>query len=108
MDLDSLYKLAGIASFIFCGVNFVVVTVAKIFWSLTFKTLQQEVVLLKEAERKNSILRHDFTNVTNSVYTRMDKLESSLKSAIDTGFQQVKELFDKDISNINRRIDEKK
>ena len=108
MDLDSLYKLAGIASFIFCGVNFVVVTVAKTFWNLTFKTLQQEVIFLKEAERKNSIVRHDFTNVTNSVYTKMDKLESNLTSAIDTGFKHVKELFDKEVININRRIDEKK
>jgi hypothetical protein len=36
MDLDSLYKLAGIAAFIIGGINFVIVVVAKTFWNLTF------------------------------------------------------------------------
>lgn len=108
MDLTSLYELAGISAFIIGGVNFVVIIVAKTFWNLTFKRLEQEVNILKEAERKNSIVRHDFTNVTNSVYDKMDKLESTLSKAIEKGFQHVKEVFDVEIKNINKRMDEKK
>ncbi|MEI7578601.1 MAG: hypothetical protein WCJ58_01020 [bacterium] len=108
MDLDSLYKLAGIAAFIIAGVNFVIAIVGKTFWNLTFKRLEQEVAVLKEAEHKNSIVRHDFTNVTNSVYAKMDKLETTLTNAIDMGFTHVKELFGKEVDNIHRRFDEKK
>jgi hypothetical protein len=115
MDLDSLYKLAGIAAFIIAGVNFVIAIVAKTFWNLTFKRLEQEVAVLKEAEQKNSIVRHDFTNVTTSVYERMDKLEATLiktiaelSKTIADGYTNVKELFNVEIKNINKRIDEKK
>jgi hypothetical protein len=108
MDLDSFYKIAGLISFIFGFINFSIVVVAKTFWNLTFKKLEQDVIILKEAERKNSIVRHDFKNVTNSVYAKIDNLESTLSKVIDTGFIHVKELFEKEISSINKRIDEKK
>jgi hypothetical protein len=108
MDLDSFYKIAGLISFIFGFINFSIVVVAKIFWNLTFKKLEQDVAILKEAEGKNSIVRHDFKNVTNSVYERMDKLEATLIKTIDDGYTNVKELFNVEIKNINKRIDEKK
>jgi hypothetical protein len=108
MDLDSFYKIAGLISFIFGFINFIFVVVAKTFWNLTFKKLEQDVIILKESERKNSIVRHDFKNVTNSVYAKIDNLESTLSKVIDTGFIHVKELFEKEISSINKRIDEKK
>jgi hypothetical protein len=108
MDLDSFYKIAGLISFIFGFINFSIVVVAKIFWNLTFKKLEQDVAILKEAERKNSIVRHDFKNVTNSVYDRMDKLETTVIKTIADGYTNVKELFNVEIKNINKRIDEKK
>lgn len=108
MDLDSFYKIAGLISFIFGFINFSIVVVAKTFWNLTFKKLEQDVTILKEAERKNSIVRHDFKNVTNSVYDRMDKLEATLIKSIADGYTTVTKLFDVEIKNINKRIDEKK
>jgi hypothetical protein len=108
MDLDSFYKIAGLISFIFGFVNFIFVVVAKTFWNLTFKKVEQDVIILKEAEHKNAIVRHDFKNVTNSVYERMDKLEATLIKTIDDGYTNVKELFNVEIKNINKRIDEKK
>jgi len=108
MDLDSLYKIAGLISFIFGFINFFIVIVAKTFWNLTFKKLEQDVAILKEAEHKNAIVRHDFKNVTNSVYERMDKLEATLIKTIDDGYTNVKGLFNVQIENINKRIDEKK
>lgn len=119
MDLESLYKLAGIAAFIIGGANFVVVLVAKIFWKLTFerkekedlekfKKIDEEIKSIKSVaehhESKNAIARHNFDIVTKSVYERMDSLELSITKAITSGF----ELFDEKIRNIKERIDEKK
>ena len=108
MDIDSLYKIAGLVAFVFGFINFIIVVVAKTFWNLTFKKLEQDVVILKEEAKKNSIMRHDFKNVTNSVYARMDKLEGTLIKSIDDGYKNVKELFNIEIKNIKERIDEKK
>jgi len=108
MDLDSLYKIAGLLAFIIGGINFIIVVVAKTFWNLTFKKLEQEVAVLKEAEHKNSIVRHDFKNVTNSVYERMDKLEATLIKSITDGIAAVTKICDVEIKNINKRIDERK
>ena len=68
-------------------------------------TLEKEV---KDHEKKNSILRHDFTTVTNSVYDKIDRLENTLTDAIDKGFVHVKELFDTQIKNLKEKFDEKK
>lgn len=108
MDIDFLYKITGLSAFIIGGINFIIAIVAKTFWNLTFKKLEQEVAVLKEAERKNSIVRHDFKNVTNSVYERMDKLEATLIKTIDDGIKTVTKICDVEIRNINKRIDEKK
>ena len=101
MDLDSFYKIVAI-------INFIALVIGRTFWNLTFKKLEQDVAILKEAERKNSIVRHDFKNVTTSVYERMDKLEATLIKTIDDGYTNVKGLFNVQIENINKRIDEKK
>jgi len=108
MDLDSFYKIVAI-------INFIALVIGRTFWNLTFKKLEQDVAILKEAERKNSIVRHDFKNVTTSVYERMDKLEATLiktiaelSKTIADGYTNVKELFNVEIKNINKRIDEKK
>ncbi len=123
MDLDSLYKLTGLAAFIIGGANFVVVLVAKTFWKLTFerkekedldkfKKLHEEIkeirVITETHESKNAIARHNFEVVTKSVYERMDSFELSITKTITNGFQNVKELFDEKIKNIKERIDEKK
>ena len=101
MDIDFVYKMFAI-------VNFIALVIGRTFWNLTFKKLEQDVTMLKEAERKNAIVRHDFKIVTNSVYDRMDKLEATLIKTIADGYTNVKELFNVEIKNINKRIDEKK
>jgi hypothetical protein len=68
-------------------------------------TVEKDV---KDHEKKNSILRHDFTTVTNSVYDKIDRLENTLTDAIDKGFIHVKELFDTQIKNLKEKFDEKK
>lgn len=130
MDLDSLYKLAGIAAFIIGGANFVVVLVAKTFWKLTFerkekedeskfKKIDDQIEMIKSSidshESKNVIARHNFDVVTKSVYNRMDSFELSITKAIESGFQNMKgifdekiKLFDEKIKNVNERINEKK
>ena len=101
MDLDSFYKIVAI-------INFIALVIGRTFWNLTFKKLEQDVAILKEAERKNSIVRHDFKNVTNSVYDRMDKLEATLIKSIADGIAAVTKICDVEIRNINKRMDEKK
>jgi hypothetical protein len=105
MDLDLLYKIAGL---LFGFINIFFIYIVKTFWNLTFKKLEQDIVILKEEAKKNSIMRHDFKNVTNSVYARMDKLEGTLIKSIADGYKNVKELFNIEIKNIKERIDEKK
>ena len=105
MDIDSLYKIAGL---LFGFINIFFIYIVKTFWNLTFKKLEQDIVILKEEAKKNSIMRHDFKNVTNSVYARMDKLEGTLIKSIADGYKNVKELFNIEIKNIKERIDEKK
>ena len=104
MDIDSLYKIVSIS----VSINIIILAIIKAFWNLTIKKIEQDVILLKEAEKKNAILRHDFTIVTNSVYEKIDKLEINLSKVIDDGFQHIRELFYTEIKNINKRIDEKK
>ena len=104
MDLDFLYKIVSIS----VSINIIILAIMKAFWNLTVKKIEEDVIILKEAEKKNSILRHDFKNVTNSVYERMDKLESTLIKSIADGYTNVKDLFNIQIENINKRIDEKK
>jgi len=64
MDLDFLYKIVSIS----VSINIIILAIMKAFWNLTVKKIEEDVIILKEAEKKNSILRHDFKNVTNSVY----------------------------------------
>lgn len=104
MDLDFLYKIVSIS----VSINIIILAVMKAFWNLTVKKIEEDVIILKQAERKNSILRHDFKNVTNSVYERMDKLEGTLIKSITDGYTNVKEILTVQIENINKRIDEKK
>lgn len=84
----------------------------RIFWSLTFKKQDERISKLeidvKEHEKKNAIMRHDFKTVTNSVYDKIDNLEKTLKEAIDIGFVHVKELFGAQINNLRDKFDEKK
>lgn len=112
MDISDFGIVFSIIATIVTGINFVFIFLGRSFWSLTFKKLEQEVAVLKEDvkehEKKNSIHRHDFTNVTRSVYSRMDDLESNLTKAIDKGFEHIKELFDTKIKNIENRINEEK
>jgi hypothetical protein len=104
MDIDFFYKIVSIS----VSINIIILAVMKTFWNLTVKKIEEDVIILKEAERKNSILRHDFRNVTSSVYEKMDKLEGTLIKSIADGYTNVKDLFNVQIENINKRIDEKK
>ena len=72
MDLDSLYKLAGIAAFIIGGINFVIVVVAKTFWNLTFKRVELK---LEEVDRRtikeqkdNEAFRHKYKTTVENLF----------------------------------------
>ena len=72
MDLDSLYKLAGIAAFIIGGINFVIVVVAKTFWNLTFKRVELK---LEEVDRRtikeqkdNEAFRHKYKTTVEGLF----------------------------------------
>jgi hypothetical protein len=112
MSLSDFGIIFSIIATIVTGINFVFIFLGRSFWSLTFKKLEHEVIALKEEvkdhEKKNAISRHDFANVTKSVYAKMDDLELSLTKAIDKGFDHIKELFNTKIKNLEDKINEKK
>lgn len=123
MDLDSLYKLAGIVAFFLGGWNFVVVLVAKTFWKLTFQRKEEEdkktfekidekINAIKDSvdshESKNAIARHNFDVVTQSVYEKMDAMEKSISLKIQDGYNNIKEVFGEKIQNLKDKINEKK
>lgn len=112
MSFSDFGIIFSVISTIITGINFLFIFLGRSFWSLTFKKLEQEVISLKEEvkehEKKNSISRHDFANVTKSVYAKMEDLESNLTEAIDKGFDHIKELFNTKIVNLEQKINEKK
>ena len=72
MDIDSLYKIAGLVAFIFGFVNFIIVVVAKTFWNLTFKSVELK---LEEVDRRtikeqkdNEAFRHKYKTTVEGLF----------------------------------------
>jgi hypothetical protein len=72
MDIDFLYKMAGLISFIFAFINFFIVIVAKTFWNLTFKRVELK---LDEVDRRtikeqkdNEAFRHKYKTTVEGLF----------------------------------------
>lgn len=108
MDITTLYEIIGILSIIFAAANFVIISIAKTFWKLTFQTDKQEnqkkfekieidIKKLQKAEESNSHYRHNFNSVTKS-----------LEVLISSEIKHLGEKITIQIENILDKINEKK
>lgn len=72
MDLDSLYKIAGLISFIFALINFFIVIVAKTFWNLTFKRVELKLDEVDrrttEEQKDNEAFRHKYKTTVEGLF----------------------------------------
>ena len=72
MDIDSLYKIAGLVAFIFGFINFIVVVVVKTFWNLTFKRVELKLDevdkrTIKE-QKDNEAFRHKYKTTVENLF----------------------------------------
>lgn len=119
MDLKDIAALAGIASIIFTGINFVVMTVAKVFWNLTFNKkkeddekrfvkIEGEIFAIKESasrdKEENEAFRHKYKTTVDSLYIL---IESKFKD-FDKHFCDFKELIQAKIDLAIAKNNEKK
>lgn len=62
MTIGDISSIAGIASMVISGALFVVLAVSRVFWNLTFKKLETEVLELKKntalEKENNESFRH--------------------------------------------------
>jgi serine protease inhibitor len=93
MNLQDLISIIGIASAIISGVNFILIAVAKAFWSLTHKKLESDFLTLKkefEQEKALSVeFRHKYqtaieslTNLIEEKFRNFDQKLSDIKNGI--------------------------
>lgn len=112
MDIDTLLKLAGIVATLIGGANFVIIAIARTFWSLTFKAkvendekrfklVEERISKLEkkvdEHEDKNKYFRHNFDSVTKN-----------LETLISSEIKHLGEIIGLQIKNIMEKMNEKK
>ena len=112
MDLGDYANVIGIASIFIAGANFVIITVARTFWNLTFnqKKVEDEKRFIKIEnsleilenevrghEDKNKYFRHNFDSVTKG-----------LEAYISSEIKHLGEMIGLQIKNILERFNEKK
>ena len=72
MDIDSLYKIAGLVAFIFGFINFIIVVIVKTFWNLTFKRVELKLDevdkrTIKE-QKDNEAFRHKYGTTVGNLF----------------------------------------
>lgn len=119
MTLEDVSTIVGIASIFIAGANFVVITVARAFWNLTFKTkekndekrfarIDEEIEKLKqnhlEEKGENEAFRHKYKTTVEGLYLL---IESKFKD-FDKHFADFKEMMSDKIDLAISRNNEKK
>lgn len=116
-DLSTIAAIFGIIATLITGAVWVMSLVNKVTTKVVSQekdltVLKQDIDNLKKVvdnhESKNSYFRHNFDPVTKSIFNKIDNLEETIKSSIQQGFANIKELFDEKIKNVNDRINQKK
>lgn len=116
LDLSTIAAIFGIIATLITSAVWVMSLVNKITTRVVSQekdlaSLKKDVESLertvKNHESKNSYFRHNFDPVTKSIFDKIDDLEEAIKSSIQQGFTNIKELFDEKIKNVNDRINEK-
>lgn len=126
MDLDSLYKLAALASFILAGAHFVVMTFFKITFGakkvadeLRFNQLEIKITKLETDLRaesfQNNTFQHKYKTTLEgfigAMDNRLEDLDKSMSSRFTdlfAGFSTFKELIETKIDLAISRSNEKK
>lgn len=99
MELDFILKLAGIAATLIAGANFVIITVAKTFWSLTFKSKAES-----DEKRFNKIEEElvKLRTITNKDREENDAFRHKYKATVESLFELIKVKFEDFDKNFNR------
>lgn len=102
MDLKDYAALAGIASILIGGANFVIIALARTFWKLTFEankddmlkkisTLENDFEKLEKKvddhEDKNQYFRHNFESVTKGLMSHITTELAHLTEVMELKFK---------------------
>ena len=109
MELQDFATIGAILATVFSGINFVVISIAKTFWSLTYKKTEERLTKLESETNKdraeNEAFRHKYKATTESIYILLD----SKFSDFDKHFQDFKELIETKIDlAVSRSQNDKK
>lgn len=81
------FEIAGIIGMVFSGVNFIIVTVIKYFWKLTFERMQTELRELREEyhedKEKNTSFRHAYKSAVDGLAVQIDHEIKSMNLKLD-------------------------
>ena len=108
MDWQTIASIVGIAAIMISGANWVILMIAKGFWNLVIKKLEERLHKLEKAEEKNEAFRHKHEASVRSLMVlletfkidldkRLNSFEELLLSRLDTALlkQQIENKRDK-------------
>lgn len=100
MNLQDIATIIGIASIFITGANFVIISIAKSFWSLTYKKTESRVLdierklgeiedKLEKESKENEAFRHKYKTTVDTLFLL---IESKFQD-FDKSFISFKELI---------------
>ena len=103
MEWQTIASIVGIAAIMISGANWVILMIARGFWNLVIKKLEERIIKLEKSEEKNEAFRHKHEASVKSLMVlletfkidldkRLDSFEELLLSRLDTAMlkQQIK------------------
>lgn len=89
MDWKDIASIIGIAAIMISGANWVIMLVARGFWNLTIKKMEERIAKLEVSETRNEAFRHRHEASIKSLMVLLE----TFKSDIDLRFDNFEKLI---------------
>ena len=88
MSLQDLATIVGIAAIMISGLNAVLIIIAKGFWNLVIRKLEERLTKLEKAEEKNEAFRHKHEASVKSLLSLLETFKTDIDRRFD-GFEKL-------------------
>jgi len=88
MDWQTVASIVGIAAIMISGANWVILMIARGFWNLVIKKLEERLAKLEKAEEKNEAFRHKHEASVKSLLALLETFKTDLDKRLD-GFEKL-------------------
>jgi len=94
MSWQDIASIVGIAAIMISGANWVVLLIAKGFWNLVIKKIEERLCKLEKMEEKSEAFRHKHEATVSSLVSLVETFKIDLDKRLDSFEQLILSRFD--------------